>query len=302
MQCLTNLLYGAAQAGAALPLVILAALLITRRGHVFVAFTVSAFLAHISSILAFFGIFSLVADIGVLIAQMQALGQAWVWPDPFDPALLSYRMSFLFWLLSALLAFFLRVYFQKKAAYPKDTLPLFELACPLLLTALLGFFFFAAFFCLFWPFSGLPQGMTFSQALLAVLAHTWHLYFFSLFPAGLFALAFLPIFAKKNLPKEKSDHLTVINRLFAACALIGALPRLLSHWGTIVGYLFRTDTPFAIYVDLAENTAFTVSLMALLVLALGKMPTKTRYFRWAAFASFLIGICLPALFLLKRHF
>ena len=163
--------------------------------------------------------------------------------------------------------------------------------------------FFAAFFCLSWPFSGLPEGLPLSNALLAVLSHTEHQYFFSLLPAGLLPLLLFPVLwrtlEKAGIPEEERPF---AERFLAAFAIAGALPHVLSLWGTIAGYLLRRDIPFPIIAKLVENGFFSGMIATLFPIVLNRCRRWNRCFQILSNMFFIAAISMSALLLLQKYF
>lgn len=97
--------------------------------------------------------------------------------------------------------------------------------------------FFAAFILINWPFAGLPEGLDWERASMAVFRHASRNYFMALCPAGAIALLSLLVHA----PALDAEHGRICVRWLAFWAVAGALPYTLVTWGSLVGLGFNAN-------------------------------------------------------------
>ncbi|MBR3664998.1 MAG: hypothetical protein IKN64_10180 [Desulfovibrio sp.] len=259
-------------------------LLLAQRKHNSLCLVCSRYLTYVLAALAFAGPVSTLASFLLFIARFSAKGNAWQWPDPFSPAVLPYTVNIAIWLLVPPLA----LACSRLLSSAKKSK-----GCALGLSILLLLLCFGSFFCLSWPFAGLPPGLSATQAFTAIFFHTWHLTFFALLPASLVLLV-LAGHIRKWVSNE--DNTILVRRWLAGLGLIGAIPHCLNVWAVSVGYLLRAgQMPPTLGQHLLENAALSLCLVALIFAVIHKWPRKTALFEGCAVLFFLVSLAFSSL-------
>lgn len=91
--------------------------------------------------------------------------------------------------------------------------------------------FFAVFILVNWPFAGLPEGLDWERASMAIFRHASRNYFMAFCPAGAIALLMLNFYA----PGLEPGRIAVCARWLAFWAVAGCLPYTLVTWGSLTG-------------------------------------------------------------------
>ncbi|MBO4369420.1 MAG: hypothetical protein J5803_04910 [Desulfovibrio sp.] len=291
---LHDLVQALAQATSALPCAILFALLMMVRGSKQdLAFLTARALTFLFLAFLLFGPLATVGSLALFIAKMTLSGQSWQMPSLFAPALLPYTVNCGLW-LSALPIALIQYALLSQKDQKNERAPVAKKTA-ILLSFLLILLLFSAWFALSWPFAGLPEGMTVSQAFFAILSHTEHLYFFALLPCALLLSMLFPRLSKflatHGLSHNDTERLL---RCIAGTGFLAGLPRILNTWGTTIGYLIRKhDMPQNLFLNLLQNTALTGTLLALGLLTINKWQGYQKILRLAALLFFFLSLFLP---------
>ncbi len=287
-QFLVDLALALAKAALGLSCLLLLALLLAQRKHLRLCLSVSQYLAKTLVFLALAGPLSTLGAFLLFVANVSSKGGAWQWPSPLNPAVLPYTVNIALWLLVPPLALWL----AKRLGTSQQ-----KLGQALVLSVVLVMLCFAAFFCLSWPFAGLPPGLKASQAFTAILMHTWHLAYFSLVPACITLLALVPTITRAlSALQTPPQDITLVRRWLAGLGLVGAIPHCLNVWAVGIGYLLRPgQIPATIFQNLLENTLLTMVVLALTLALIHKWPKKTALFEGSALVFFLGFLAIPSL-------
>ncbi len=233
----------------AMPLFLLAMNHIARKKNEQAAADSLPLLVRVLRALWIAGPISVLAAFALIPARLAAHGYPWQMPDLTHPALMPYTAAISFWICAFILIHLL----SRSIGTQGMLIPLFGLAILL----------FGQCTVLLWPFAGLPEGLTWSDAVVAVLRQAEHEYFHTLFPLGLTLLALL---YGKNIPASIQYKKTPARKLLSATAAIGVFPETISNLGTLAGYLLRSQP---LPPPLVLSGIHTVTTLAILLTLCG---------------------------------
>lgn len=174
----------------------------------------------------------------------------------FEQAGVAWSGSFVVWLAGlscALLA--LRSLGRFARHLNVDSYPVRAIRSPLILAFLAAFLFFSTFMIALWPFAGLPEGLDWERAGLAIWRRASSAYFQALCPAGAIALAMWPLWR----PRLELRYTGVACRWLAFWAMVGALPYLLTAWGPVLGAARRGATLPGLHLQSIDLGALTLA-------------------------------------------
>ena len=177
LQVANSLCAALAQAASALPIILALTLLLTRKGKTNLCLFGAKEILRLNLILALVGPLYVGGDFLIVVTKLKALGNNWQLPSIWSKALLPYTISSLLWILGALTALISsKILARNLKLASLESLSFKELRGLLVLTLILFCLFFAAWLSLIFPFAGLPQGLSWADAWLAVLGQTEHSY------------------------------------------------------------------------------------------------------------------------------
>lgn len=226
----------AANAAAALPIIIILGIAVGRRGN-------AAFC--IQGTLALFRIALLLSPLGIIFFIGNWLAQihdfAAIPYLIFRAASLPYISSAAMWFLG--ICFLYLSYILLKAKIPSaDTYRLSQLKKPLFCCILAACCYFSTYFLINWPFAGLPEGLPLDRAVMAILRNGARHYFYAFCPAGAIALLFALHWQKALAASQQQIDNGI--RWLSVWAAIGYLPYLLQRGGVTLGIWLRGNAGF----------------------------------------------------------
>lgn len=244
------------RAAATLPLIAALSLIAARRGNASFCINGAAWLLRLCCGLAICGPLWLALDYLLQVLPYQA-GFAKALAPLFEKSGLPWSGSFLAWLAGwgcAFLAWRTLGSFARRLNTP--SYPVAAMRLPLILAFLAAFFFFSTFMLVVWPFAGLPEGLDWERAGLAIWRRASSGYFQALCPGGAFALAAWPFWR----PRLEPGYAQVACRWLSFWAMAGALPYLLTAWGPVLGAVTRGAPPPGVHFQMVSLGALTLAV------------------------------------------
>jgi len=278
-----------AKAAAALPLVACLSMLAGRRGNGAFCLWGAQKLLYLALFLAWTGPLWLAAG---YLAETMHFGGAWsqilapLLSAPGLPWSSSCGVWLLGWLFVAVACAtlgVLRANFQDGGYRAK------VICLPLCFCLLAAFCFFAAFMLVNWPFAGLPEGMDWERASMAIFRNASRNYFMAFCPAGAVALLMLNLYAAK----AGTDHVHVCARWLAFWACAGCLPYSIVTWGSLMGMGLNASVSIdQAFRPQTYGLVFLTGAMASWIFILCK-PRLWRILSLAGFLLLLLKTLLP---------
>ena len=292
-QFLVDLLLALAKAALGLAFMLLFCLLFARHKEQKLGLACARFLTKALLVLSLAGPLSTLGSFLLFVLQFSKSSNVWQWPSLLSPAVLPYTVNVALWLCVPVLSLWLGTQLRKQDRVKGQAI---------ISSALLFCLCFASFFCLSWPFAGLPAGLTSGQAFAAIMIHTWHLAYFSLLPASIALLAQVSICTRALAASQQSPQtISLVRRWLAGFGLVGAIPHCLNVWAVCAGYLMRAgQVPPTIFRNLLENAVLTVVLVALTLAVIHKWPQKTAFFEGCAVLCYIGFLAIPSLMAFLR--
>lgn len=289
MNCFLALLQLFMQAAAALPFIAALALIGGRRGNA--QLCIAGSLGLLS-----FGLFcSAAGPLWLLLSYFQQVlpyhaSLEQMLAPLFQPAGFAWSLSLVAWLagwLAELLAALIA--HRTLSALQQDRYVLKFVYGPMFTAFLAAMFFFCSFLLQIWPFAGLPEGMEWDRAAMAIWRHATRSYFLSLCPAGAFALAFFQ-FQQGRFPGHAAF---IATRWLSFWAFAGALPTVVTGWGTNLGASMGGTgmTVPGVSIQIYSLTCFTLALFCWAFLLW--RPRYSRFLSLPAACLLLLKTCLP---------
>ena len=294
-QCLAAMLKVFAHAALALPCIAALTLLAGRREKSRLCAFGSREMALLSLPLAFVWPLLLISDVLLLFALTQGPVRL---PENFSPgmpAMLPYSSALVAW-LTGVLCLCVQLWRSRPHASPATLSPENRqphMSAGLCLASALCFF--AALALPVCPLAGLPEGLTASQAALAVMSSTLHVYFTCFAPAGalaLSALALRPGLMQKWACLQEDEALAA--RWCALWAMIGYIPYCLDRWGVCLGFALRPGSmPPVISLRVPSLVAISLAVMCWGILFFRRAPRKIYWLNTLGLLLLSLGLCLP---------
>ncbi|MBQ7456862.1 MAG: hypothetical protein IJS54_04590 [Desulfovibrio sp.] len=266
-----------AQAAATMPVVLCVLPWIAKKPTLAFFAPLQTPLEQILPYLTLCGAFFIPASLGKVLAELSLHGHDFVWPNLLDKALLSYTVTFLLWI-----GLFLGACLFKRSTAQK----------PSPLWALFALGFFASYCTFHYPFAGLPEGLTYQDAIPTIFLQAQHAYFYSFFPCGLVLL-----FVVRRLPHlVHTLHRRIVTNGCALIAIVGAIPTCLSSLGLLVGYRLRpAPLPLALYQEML-HTIWLICIILVLCALIAR--TKAQWLYKLLAILLLLRILAPSCLLL----
>lgn len=169
---------------------------------------------------------------------------------------------------------------------------------------LLGCVFYLLSLCLEnWPFAGLPEGLGWDRAIMAILRHALRQYFMDFCPAGAIALLFAPYWLATDNFSSFGREKTYAIRWLALWAFIGCLPYSLQLWGIMLGLGLRGNPagnmPLGLDLQLASLSCLTLGIACWGFTLLAK--SSPRWLAWAGFGCLILRDSAPWIIKTFRH-
>lgn len=195
-----------------------------------------------------------------------------------EPAGLPWSSSLAAW-LAACLAVFLAFAALGNVRFRDNIYSVRQVAIPLFFAFAASGLFFMALVLETWPFAGLPEGLEWDRALMAIWRRATGAYFLALSPAGAFALAAWPLW----LGRLDANQAKVAIRWLAFWAMAGAMPFLLATAGPALGAALHNG----IAVSTGQSAlAASLGIYAIAVACWAFLLWKPRYFASLSLAAF----------------
>lgn len=311
IQCGYNLLLIPSAAAASLPLILGLGLVAGRRGNAAFCIEGAGLAAKFNLFLSIWGI---VAISGGYALQIFTLGGADYWGPLFVPAGRPWLASLILWLLgmlflSAAAACLMKFRGRCKNFFPDDRYRLSEVGAPFWLFLFSAFAFLLSGIALSWPFSGLPSGLGWDRALMAIVRNGISHYFMAFAPGGCLAL----LWAFRHRRGSSAGHLPAGGeqfrgalRWFAVFALAGYLPYSLQNGGLALGMLFGGQLVGRNMSNLGPvllGLCFIIAFMACFVaIVIEKKPEKRPWLGWLGLFFLSLNACAPKLYQMLAGF
>lgn len=162
-----------------------------------------------------------------------------------------------------------------------------QLITPIFFGLMASFLFFAAFIFERWPFAGLPEGLGWDRAIMAIGRHGMRACFSGFCPAGAIALALWPLW--KN--RLADSQVAIATRWLSFWAIAGAVPSVFSSWGMTLGASVKGAAIPGLSIQLYALSLFTIAI-GCWAYSLWK-PRYLALLAWPALALLLLKTCLP---------
>lgn len=162
-----------------------------------------------------------------------------------------------------------------------ERLAMLQIRSPIIWCLFAAFSFFATFLLLHWPFAGLPEGLTWDRATLAVGRYAMRNYFMTFSPAGALCLLGLMVWARQL----DHSHLPMSVRYFAFWAAAGLIPHWLVTWGMRLGVGVRSQG--AVAQGMAGQDPALICL-TLAIFCWAFILWKPRYWRSFSVVAFIL--------------
>lgn len=283
-----------AQAAAALPLIITLGLIAGRRGNGRFCLQCNFSLLNFCLILAPAGALAVFWDLCLQIPPRDnfwdGLGKACA-----DFAGLPYTTTLLAWLCGYLLLLLARFWPPAPGLIDsRDRLRMAPLKKTLALCLGATFCFFATFWLANWPFAGLPQGLEWDRAIMAIIRNAMRHYFVCFCPSGALALCYALDKFDKN-PAFTPEQRRLGRRWLAVWAACGIFPGALTQWGLILGLALRGNLAGQLASGHAASFASLccVSLAMICWISLIIAKSDRCYLAWAGLGLLIIRQSAP---------
>ena len=294
-----------ASAASAMPIIIALTLATGKRGNAGLSAMGARALARCAAGLAFLGPLLAVGGVLALLASVRSPQHMLDGISPWMPAMLPYTTSVIAWLagITCLLGYLVADR-AATTAHPKANQDYWQpgqIGLRMGLALLAALCFFMAQVLPNWPFSGLPQGLTMSDVVRAVLSSTLHEYFTALAPAGSVALVVLSFKTAVGSAALAPDDEQRAARWCALWAMVGLIPRCIDRWGLVIGISLRSGPlPMGVAeqaMGLALTTLAVACWVALFVL---RAPRKLYWLNLLGLLLLVLGASYPFIVVLGR--
>lgn len=171
-----------------------------------------------------------------------------------------------------------------RAGLKADRYSLKQIKWPVGFSLLAAFCFFATFLLINWPFAGLPEGLEWDRAVMAIFRHASREYYMALCPAGAIALLAFNVYAN-GIERHYQEPTA---RWLGFWAVAGCLPYTLVTWGSLMGMGLNESVSIAQSFRPQAWALFflTAALAAWIVLL-----WKPRWWRPLSLAGFILLLC-----------
>lgn len=150
---------------------------------------------------------------------------------------------------------------------------------PIIFGLAAAFCFFATFMLINWPFSGLPEGLAWDRAIMAIFRNANRNYFLAFCPAGAIGLTAMLVW-QKNLDQQR---IMIAARWFSFWAVAGCIPTLLISWGTLMGLGINANASTNMGPQTSGIACLSVALVCWAIIL-----WRPRYWQFLAIFSFFL--------------
>ena len=257
LELISNILHFLAQAASALPLFIVALLVLYKKDSaVFFWLHRLLVLCLLASVLGLLAKFS---EPFLVYANMQAQGISPRVPSLFEDALKPYILTGIVWCVGMGTIY-------ATLAISRSKRQLLPGVIPMVLTSAL--LFFTTHVTVSWPFSGCPEGIGPFYMASLLLQQALHNYIAAFAPAGICALCFLRFYNSKNCPTPQTDEISnKLLRIGCIFTLVGIIPGCLVEWGRILAYIINPQVAGQVSLSVTKQICLTFCLCCFFLVA-----------------------------------